>query len=767
MSKLFIRTITFVMLCAIMFSLTACGKNKTTEGKNKTIEGKNKTTEAPKGRYVEEDMKANLDLGKDGFIFDLVRLEDSTLLIIADKKDVPLEVYTSKDSGKTWSIKNISNSIIPKDNEISTATADGKGNIIIAYGLPKVYKGNIEHHSFDGKISYVKVEANGKSTPLSVVLPKIKDITDYNSLHSIKVASNSDLFGLDDTGSVYQIDLANGKIKNKYTSNSGIFSYTIVSNTLIAVTSSKVAQYDITTEKALADLTILKDYIPTTESEKCVMTTGIAKNELIFSNENGLYRYILGGNLVERMVDGSFSSFSALDMFNVDIVEMTDGQYLALYSDKQNRFSSMKYEYSKTTASVPSNELTVYSLKDNATIRQEIHLFQKANPDIHVVFETGLTEKDAVTAPDAIKTLNTEILAGKGPDLMVLDEMPLNSYIDKGILADISDVMVAYIQKGELFENIADAYKRNDKFYATPLRFNVPVIFGQQETLDKISDLLSFKDYIVDFRKSKPKDTIFYFEDGAQLVRELFAVNADSWINEDGTVDKNKLTDFLSSTKLVYQDAIKTANPKLLMSMKRRLASVQTSNNIKLNAFNSYWPSNVITGSVQLCIGSIPSKSDLMHTTSAISNNSAFNYKMINGDKKYFEPSTLVGINSKTANVTNAKKFLSYLLNKESQKVDIVGGFPLNKKAFDEVMKAKDLSGEIGLVNSGVKTVSPSEKQLVDFKAMIEQLKTPIFENSIILDAVLEKADKCMNDEMSVEDAVNSILEKVNLYLSE
>lgn len=753
MSKIFIKTIAVILLGATMLSLTACGKNK--------------TTEAPKGRYVEEDLNSNLDLGKDGFIFDLVRLEDSTLVIIADKKDVLLEVYTSKDSGKTWNIKNFSNPIIPKDNEISAATADEKGNIIIAYGLPKVYKGNIEHHSFDSKISYVKVDTNGKSTPLSIDLPKIKDITDYNSLHSIKVAPNGDLFGVDFTGSVYQIDIDNGKIKNKYTSNSEITSYTIVDNTLITATSAKVAQYDITTGKALTDLAIMKDYIPTTDTGDFVITNGIAKNELIFSNEKGLFRYILGGNLVERMVDGSFSSFSALDMFNVDVVEISDGQYLALYRDKENKFSLMKYEYSKTIASVPSNELTVYSLKDNATIRQEIHLFQKANPDIHVVFETGLTEKDAVTAEDALKTLNTEILAGKGPDLIVLDEMPLNSYIDKGILADISDIMGAYIPKGELFENIANAYKKDDKFYATPLRFDVPVMFGKQETLDKITDLKTLADYIVDFRKSKPKAKIFGFEDGAQLVRELFAVNADTWINEDGTVDKNKLTDFISSTKLVYQDAIKVANPKILLSMQNRLASGQSSKNYKINAFSSYWPFNVNSGADELCIGSIPSKSDLMHTTSAMTNNSALNYKMINEEKKYFEPSTVVGINSKTANVTNAKKFLSYLLSEESQKVDIVGGFPLNKKAFDVEMKAKDLPGEIGLVSSGVKMVSTSEKQLADFKAMIEQLKTPIFENSIILDAVLEKTDKCLNDEMSVEDAVNSIIAKINLYLSE
>ena len=52
-----------------------------------------------------------------------------------------------------------------------------------------------------------------------------------------------------------------------------------------------------------------------------------------------------------------------------------------------------------------------------------------------------LGEKKEYTESDALKTLNTEIAAGNGPDVILLDGLPVESYIEKGLLEDISDVI--------------------------------------------------------------------------------------------------------------------------------------------------------------------------------------------------------------------------------------------------------------------------------------------------------------------------------------
>ena len=77
----------------------------------------------------------------------------------------------------------------------------------------------------------------------------------------------------------------------------------------------------------------------------------------------------------------------------------------------------LKYSWSEDTPSKPSKELKLYSLRDNTDIRQAISLFQKENADYYINFQTGISGEDGTTVSDALKTLNADIMAGKGPDI--------------------------------------------------------------------------------------------------------------------------------------------------------------------------------------------------------------------------------------------------------------------------------------------------------------------------------------------------------------
>lgn len=70
------------------------------------------------------------------------------------------------------------------------------------------------------------------------------------------------------------------------------------------------------------------------------------------------------------------------------------------------------------------------------------------------IVESGVSGGDAVTTSDAIRTLNTEVMAGEGPDILFMDGLPVNSYIEKGLLADVSDVMNPLISDGKLLKTL-------------------------------------------------------------------------------------------------------------------------------------------------------------------------------------------------------------------------------------------------------------------------------------------------------------------------
>ena len=86
--------------------------------------------------------------------------------------------------------------------------------------------------------------------------------------------------------------------------------------------------------------------------------------------------------------------------------------------------------------------------------------------------ESGVSGDDAVTTSDAIRTLNTEVMGGNGPDILLMDGLPVNSYVEKGLLADVSDTVNPLISDGKLFDKIAQTYKGDDgKIYAVPMTF--------------------------------------------------------------------------------------------------------------------------------------------------------------------------------------------------------------------------------------------------------------------------------------------------------
>ena len=167
----------------------------------------------------------------------------------------------------------------------------------------------------------------------------------------------------------------------------------------------------------------------------------------------------------------------------MDVETDADGNiYLAVsdrYSDNPTGML-LKYGYDKEQEAVPGTELDIYMLKRDTHMEQMISLFQKEYPDISVTVQEGMTGEDGVTATDAMKNLNTEIMSGEGPDVLLMDNLDAENYIERGMLEDISGIM----EKAGILENIQKAYEEEDgSIYCMPVRFGIPILAGGSERL--------------------------------------------------------------------------------------------------------------------------------------------------------------------------------------------------------------------------------------------------------------------------------------------
>ena len=188
-------------------------------------------------------------------------------------------------------------------------------------------------------------------------------------------------------------------------------------------------------------------------------------------NETGVSHTNKGGTLWEVLIDGSLTRLGMRSLFLQKFMEGDQQDFYGVFTGEWEKGIEMfHYQYDPDLASVPPSALTVYSLEDNSTVRQAASLFQSQHGDVRVEVRTA-ADNDGQVTEEMIQGLNTELLSGKGADVLILDGLSADSYIEKGILMDLSDVVGELERSGDMMDNLLDGFKRKDgTVYQVPIR---------------------------------------------------------------------------------------------------------------------------------------------------------------------------------------------------------------------------------------------------------------------------------------------------------
>lgn len=146
-----------------------------------------------------------------------------------------------------------------------------------------------------------------------------------------------------------------------------------------------------------------------------------------------------------------------------------------------------------------------------------------------------------MTSADAVRTLNTQILAGEGPDVLVLDGMPVDDYADQGVLADISTILNEVKETDGLLENIAYAKKQENGVYAAPVQFAMVAAAGEAETVSQLGSALgerSGSGSIEKLRELSQEAGLLSWSTVSYLAKNLYPLYSVEVVQEDGTLDR-------------------------------------------------------------------------------------------------------------------------------------------------------------------------------------------------------------------------------------
>lgn len=774
------------------------------------------------GRYLEEE--AATPEGIVG-VMDMRKLEDGRIRLLGMEESGFFQIWDSRDEGTTWEkAVELTKDTFGDENEVwlsAGAIAPSGEGFLIGYDLDAssathyyhvTEQGNIQEVSLDlGKIELEEGESFVYQTSEKAASNEI-DLSDgdalsdssvseenfsdegntfsmpiqdmSNNLMKVKYSDDGKVFGSDSNGKILRINPQTGEIEQDF--GSEVQSFGIAGKTLIATDySGNTSLYDTVTGEPIQQDEVLAEALKgklsemnfvTFGSDQVLFHTGDEENSLYYCDSTGLYRHIWGGSVQELLIDGVMNSLGNPDSERKAMVSLENNAFLIATVQSDEVVKLLKYTYSKDIPSRPSKELKIYSLYDNAEVRQAISMFQKENSDYYVSLETGITGEDGVTVSDALKTLNTDIMAGKGPDILIMDGMSIQSYREKGLLSELSDVLDA-LEKGDgCFENIANTYADDGKVFAIPSRFTIPVIQADADTMNAVSDLKCFADRVEQLRKEDAQVAGIVKSDAPEtLAEKLYQSYSPAIQKEDGTLNEEKVREFYTQLLRIYKTGSydyedQTAVSYSVIGMGGTVGS-------KFSGISEEVMELLGGKALKVNVGSMGSIMDYCQVLSVNGKMEKLDFGLMQlAGKKVYCPSAILGINSKSSKAEDAKKFVSYVLGEEVQSLNQGSGFPINKTAFD-ASTVDQSNGEIimSLVNSDMFTGEmvelniywPEVSAFDRLKEQIESLDTSMLTDDIIWSAVKEQAVKCLEGESSVDDAVNTLIQKVNLYLAE
>lgn len=721
----------------------------------------------PMGRWVESAPMEEVTGGKSIYALQAPTLLDDGSLVLyaftmdeAENDRAPLTKYTSADDGATWQSEEVS--WAPQD-ATCTALAMTPGGTVLA----QVYENDAFTYTLyapDGTATLLDCSAiEGfasisqawflSDTLLALVPGIYNTVTPAGNLWLYDLTSKQ-FTGPFDCGVSASVTGSQDAAGNPYSSSPVLGAAVCGGNLLFSrtgggttptlstvdstgkVTNSEVALVDSTGYAAIGD----------------------AEGNYYYMSNSGIYRLASGGTLPEQVLSGSTFAIGLPSNYCRAVCRAANGDFLALVSGGA-AFTLYRYHWDETLPALGSGEaLTVWSLGDMATVRAAIVELGRANPDVSVEYTPALTRDTTTNFDDALRNLNTELLAGGGPDVLILDGIDTTPLLKNNLLLDLSGT----VDTGALVQNVVGPYLTDGAAYILPARYRVPILWGAQGSTASLTSLDGLKAEIL-AGAARPdydaKDDAYYTE---LAEGEKYAL---SMLDVDTLVSFALQT---SANALVENNAVNADNVRTVLDF---IGAVGGHYGMK-----DYRPASehVLNGTG---IGD--------DTDTYTIEDSGYEYGFANRAKYgwgwmetpavlveasrtdtpgeavlqpglvqgAFNPTCLTGVNAATTHKDQALAFVQALFGATVQDASQDNGLPVLQSAQDALLaRTKD---------------SVAKHCATDPAALLASVTTPVTVDATLRDAVLTHAQKLIDGEEDLDAATTGVQNDLALALAE
>lgn len=490
--------------------------------------------------------------------------------------------------------------------------------------------------------------------------------------------------------------------------------------------------------------------------------------DLYLSNNYGLYGYNLGEADKTQLMSFIDSDFSFSNLYQV--VGISDTEFFGVFDDSDSERGSSLARFVKVPPEEvkEKQEFTLAMGNTNWNVRQAAIRFNQSSDTIRI----RLVDYNTLYGSDedynaGIARLNTDIVSGKMPDIVILDDsMPVDSYISKGLFEDLKP----FIEKDEevppdsLLSNVIEAYSVDGKLYSLVPSFSVQTVAVKTSDVgDKTGWTVAQAQEIL---ASKPEGTQFLMTvTRGDMTQYCISMSGNQFIDWDSGKCNFNSDEFIQMLEFIktFPDEIDQAiytddfwnNYDTMWREGKVLANV-----LNLGDFRHY---NVTEK------GTFGEKITLIGFPASEGNAGSVIW-----------PDLRIALSSKCADKEAAWGFLRTFLSEEYQKNNIYN-FPIRADLFNEMadkaMEKPYYEDENGnrieyddtyWMNGVDVTIPPMTQEEVNFlKEWIIGVKQPYKMDETLINIISEEAEPFYSGQKNARDVAGIIQSRVQLYVNE
>lgn len=485
------------------------------------------------------------------------------------------------------------------------------------------------------------------------------------------------------------------------------------------------------------------------------LINGCGDYDFYYKTEKGIFGYSLKNKTATQILDYMASEINSNNTYGMMPVDNE-----TIIGSSWNETGSTFTFYKKVDPSQVKDKVTItygslWGVDD--TVKNAAIKFNKENDKYRIEF------KDYGDSEDAKTKMNADIAAGNIPDIIDLNYLPVEQYVEKGILEDLTGYLEKddVVNKDDIIPSVEKAMEIDGKlYYIAPSFTLLSLIASKKDVGDKTG--WNFKE-LNELLEEKGEDVRpFYSENKVDTLSSFLYSCIDDYIDWGTGECKFNSDEF-----------------KLMLEVANR----GTNEEMEYSEDSPSQPELLREGKVLFSDGNADTENIQVYKTMYNADVTFIGYPCEDKKGSYFSLNNKIGLYSKSDKKDGAWEFLRTLMTKEYQVGDGYMWYnPTNIDAFEMFMKTKTatkgykdefgnsiepVSGSWGYDDIEIKVGPLSKEEEQVYRDLVNNTTKVVTYDDSVIEIINEEAANYFKGQKSLDETADIIQNRVTTYVNE